>query len=1372
MTGTRSPHLCAFTPAPSQLQSARTVSCDDSALPHDELTGHHRSSNSTSNECQEPYPLGSVMHERHRHSQAEWNACVSDQENEQNRSRALSTASNGIHPRNDHQEVTPAHPQTPAPMMSEADDVANCGSYDNSCDWEPFLNSSSLLNSDDSSLATKDLIIDDNEVQELQRNRTTVSNNCIPSATPHTVEAAFNASEDYWASLFCDPLELVDEDCVEESNDNQGHDNMTHEACEESRSQRSTAHQVGGLKGWKYANAFEELEIKLDNSDSFLGVRFLNEANQIVNNVVREIRTFSEKHQMVDECSITREDLLDVFLPTSLLEKLKSYVNRVLLARDQKPTTVQELKHVVVTHALAASYHTTVSVMSSEENKEFYYQTGLSGKRYSDIWSSLSGTAKRRQRLEAMGQGWSNKPVAGNQLITEIEQELSAVNRSLLYVPGQTVFSLDDDHQRLRSRAVAEFTTLSHVNNPQKALGPVNNALCSALTSTFLASHYSRVGEKLIDVWQRLVQLVQGTATPGSIMPMTDAVFAADRGYNSQETVNFVTDRLGATGIGTHKRSLDYPFVFGEGKVRNRHKGMVVQEKGCRAVYSATRLAKERNGREVQALVYRESYSGRIASVYHNNRKLFGAHLFTLVPKTEFINRSLSDEDCRRFHEVYRKSHQGMESESELHPAPAASELQVFLAMNQVRHFTLLQSEDPGWFLVRSFQFTSRTTNGFLSIFAADFEKSVLGLAEILKGKAVIVGSDFLPNSRSETKTLLEVKWKVVLDVLGKNVCNAEEDQRQTGDAVAKIMNATVGSLQALRKEQLLAILSNVNHRQTSSTLKQQLINKVMELKSSAIAGDIQLVAVQTAPVTEGEQASIAKDALLKRLYEKSLHAWFMKPLTSTPGMKEGTRNESKVLREIPDFFSRNKVVSSEAYQPHANCRQNYTFNSEVQYIRTAGLIGSKKEPLLACSPDGIVAISTTNDLKLGVIEVKTMTAIATIAKAKSVCEQYGEIVRLRNIGGSQYSTNLFHQLVPTSDYRMQCIHHAAVSGKNNVFFVVATGSHMGVGTIIYIAWLEFRPSVIANYIYCLMTVRVAAFDWIGDKADKIPKQYDALLLDSYATDLYSFGSFYNLAKAYKQLANDKGPLPPSRMIRPSALVFWNLLKGGVDEFSRNMKQMCYTNSSENPIVSVIGRLLCSQVANAGVVYRMVKARLSGMLPRNNKQDFETRASYRKLRHSLTKCMTFSSFVKNLAKEVTESLNESRAVHCSSHLASTMVSNNEALKQLYVRNVVEKYNREEDTRRRLCNAQLHSMVRGQPAYCSLCSYTHALNYKGKVFKKRGGSKVRQWCRICRQPICKSCWGIWHTRRCLTKGTISASDLDALIAKARKEMDKE
>ena len=144
---------------------------------------------------------------------------------------------------------------------------------------------------------------------------------------------------------------------------------------------------------------------------------------------------------------------------------------------------------------------------------------------------------------------------------------------------------------------------------------------------------------------------------------MPDAVFATDRGYNSKETISFINERLGATGIGTHKRSLDYPFVFGNGPINKRHKGKFVSEKGCRAVYSAVWKPSGTNGKIVEAFVYRESYSGRTAAMYHNDMHRFGSHTFTLTPKSGFRG-AYCEADIIQFQKVYTSEPQSTRSRS------------------------------------------------------------------------------------------------------------------------------------------------------------------------------------------------------------------------------------------------------------------------------------------------------------------------------------------------------------------------------------------------------------------------------------------------------------------------------------------------------------------------------------------------------------------------------------------------------------------------------------------------------------------------------------------------------------------------------------
>lgn len=101
----------------------------------------------------------------------------------------------------------------------------------------------------------------------------------------------------------------------------------------------------------------------------------------------------------------------------------------------------------------------------------------------------------------------------------------------------------------------------------------------------------------------------------------------------------------------------------------------------------------------------------------------------------------------------------------------------------------------------------------------------------------------------------------------------------------------------------------------------------------------------------------------------------------------------------------------------------------------------------------------------------------------------------------------------------------------------------------------------------------------------EIPKWHNDLIENTFTADHFSLASFHNLILSVRNLIYKNGPLPPSRIIRPKILVYWNTLKGGVEEFSRALKTLACTNASEIPIVRIIGRVICSQVGKAIISY-------------------------------------------------------------------------------------------------------------------------------------------------------------------------------------------
>ena len=138
----------------------------------------------------------------------------------------------------------------------------------------------------------------------------------------------------------------------------------------------------------------------------------------------------------------------------------------------------------------------------------------------------------------------------------------------------------------------------------------------------------------------------------------------------------------------------------------------------------------------------------------------------------------------------------------------------------------------------------------------------------------------------------------------------------------------------------------------------------------------------------------------------------------------------------------------------------------------------------------------------------------------------------------------------------------------------------------------------------------------MGLRSSSISQEYDDMLQASFASDLHSFASFYGLSMSYKKLVRDRGiPLPPGRLIGPTLLVYWNSLKACVDEYSRDMRYLTKTTTSENSIVSVIGRILCSQVKKAATLHLLVVARSKGLLPSCNLAIHTSSSVYTRLRH-------------------------------------------------------------------------------------------------------------------------------------------------------------
>lgn len=151
---------------------------------------------------------------------------------------------------------------------------------------------------------------------------------------------------------------------------------------------------------------------------------------------------------------------------------------------------------------------------------------------------------------------------------------------------------------------------------------------------------------------------------------------------------------------------------------------MSVSEKGRRAIYRAQKKVTRGNGRTLEAAVCRESFSGRIAAMYHNNDRLFSMRKFTLIPRNSF-RVGANHEKPEQLQTIYERLSLSRRSTelSRAGPRPSTVRTKVEQVVHRVRQLTFLQSEDPNWFLAPAFPFTSRTSHGFFIIVASNFEK-------------------------------------------------------------------------------------------------------------------------------------------------------------------------------------------------------------------------------------------------------------------------------------------------------------------------------------------------------------------------------------------------------------------------------------------------------------------------------------------------------------------------------------------------------------------------------------------------------------------------------------------------------------------------
>ena len=224
-------------------------------------------------------------------------------------------------------------------------------------------------------------------------------------------------------------------------------------------------------------------------------------------------------------------------------------------------------------------------------------------------------------------------------------------------------------------------------------------------------------------------------------------------------------------------------------------------------------------------------------------------------------------------------------------------------------------------------------------------------------------------------------------------------------------------------------------------------------------------------------------------------------------------------------------------------------------------------------------------------------------------------------------------------------------------------------------------------------------------------------------------------------------PLPILRHIRPRIIVYWNSVKGGIDEYSRELAELKVKIVNVSPVVTYVLRFVLSLHYNAFLVLRLLKARELGIIPRSASNLPGKSRSYHTLRKRVSKLMSFRKFTMAV---IDEKLGQkTRSASPGSTIAD--LPNSRFGKK---RKILQRYNSRELTLIRTDGVgHIVRKVKGRK-WCPLCTVTE--NHDGKITRR--GHQITSFCEKCDISLCTkrrgsqrfTCWDLFHRVAKLTK----------------------
>ena len=140
--------------------------------------------------------------------------------------------------------------------------------------------------------------------------------------------------------------------------------------------------RTGGLPNWVYCSPFASLSIEVDDVDKEVEPRYVLEVSEILRKVEREVQDNTRRKVRLscgfttgfgngvgrsESASFSRLEALNIFLPPSLLEKLRMSIKRALSQRGQDLVGIDELRGIIIFHVLCVSYGRSAKIVAGRD---------------------------------------------------------------------------------------------------------------------------------------------------------------------------------------------------------------------------------------------------------------------------------------------------------------------------------------------------------------------------------------------------------------------------------------------------------------------------------------------------------------------------------------------------------------------------------------------------------------------------------------------------------------------------------------------------------------------------------------------------------------------------------------------------------------------------------------------------------------------------------------------------------------------------------------------------------------------------------------------------------------------------------------------